>query len=66
MGCIVSGGYLNPFELDPTLNGGMRVPLKGSKVEGSRLKGSKVDDLMWVDGLGNLEELPYLVKAEPC
>ena len=34
MGCIVSGGYLNPFELDPTLDWGMRVPFEGLKVEG--------------------------------
>ena len=49
------------------------VTFKGSKgqrlttFKGSKAQGlSKVDDLMWVDGLGNLEELPYLVKAEPC
>ena len=46
-------GYLNPSGLDPSL------------VEGQGFT-SKVDDLMRVDGLGKLEELPYLVKAEPC
>ena len=49
MGCIDSGGYLNTFELDPTLGWGMRVPFKGFKVDD--LQRLKVDYLQGFEGL---------------